>query len=573
MSTQVGAFLTQPTAWQDINWPVCYQTVARLQTRIVKATQEKKWGKVHAIQWILTHSFSAKAIAVRRVTENRGRKTPGIDGQTWSTPQEKTQAMTMLKRRGYCPKPVRRIYIPKVGGKLRPLGIPTMQDRAMQALYLQSLDPIAETMADLSSYGFRSQRSTADAIGSCYLNLSKRASAPWILEGDIQSCFDQLDHGWLVSHIPTDKQVLKKWLQAGYMERGHYKPSNRGTQQGGVISPVLANMALDGLEKKLKTCKLLKGKKVNLVRYSDDFIITGVNREILDEVVRPLVAGFLQERGLSLSEKKTKIVHIQEGFDFLGQNIRKYGQKLLIKPAKESCKRLIVQVKKKLRTNRTATSCQIVKQLNPLLRGWGYYHRHVVSKDTFVRMEHLVNNQMWQWSKRRHPSKGKRWIKRKYFSPEKDWGTFMGREKLSEGKTIRVPIQRLGAISIIRHYKVKGEANPYDAVWKSYFAERQQRQWKISSKSKGLSLKIWQKQKGSCPVCKQLIRTDHEWDQHHIQSRKEGGEDKLGNLVLLHPTCHRQLHSKAKEADSINIKIRCLVPNNYGYISKDIISD
>ncbi|MHB9147435.1 MAG: group II intron reverse transcriptase/maturase [Candidatus Amoebophilus sp.] len=555
MSTQVGAFLTHPTAWQEINWPACYRTVARLQARIVKATQQKKWGKVHALQWTLTHSFSAKAIAVRRVTENRGRKTPGIDGQTWSTPQEKTKAITKLKRRGYQPKPVRRIYIPKASGKLRPLGIPTMQDRAMQALYLQSLDPIAETMADRPSYGFRSQRSTADAIENCHLVLSKRVSAPWILEGDIQSCFDQIDHAWLVSHIPIDKQVLKKWLQAGYMERGQYKPSNRGTQQGSIISPLLANMALDGLEKKLKSCKLLKDRKVNLVRYADDFIITGASRQILEEVVRPLIAAFLQERGLSLSDKKTKVVHIQEGFDFLGQNIRKYGQKLLVKPTKQSCMSLLAQVKKKLRTNRTATSCQIVKQLNPLLRGWGYYHRHVVSKDIFFKMDHLIGYQMWQWCKRRHPRKAKAWIKRKYFSPGKNWGIFMGIEKLPVGETKRVPIQRLGEISIIRHPKVKKEANPYDPVWKSYFEERQQRQWKTSSKSKGLLLKIWQKQKGSCPVCQQLIEIDHEWDQHHIQPKKEGGEDKLENLMLLHPTCHRQLHSQTKEAHPINIQI------------------
>ncbi len=270
MSTKVGAFLTQPTAWQDINWPACYKTVERLQARIVKATQQKKWGKARALQWILTHSFSAKAIAVRRVSENRGRKTPGIDGKTWPTPKEKSQAITKLKRRGYQPKPVRRIYIPKAGGKLRPLGIPTMQDRAMQALYLQSLDPIAETMADLSSYGFRNQRSTADAIEGCHMNLSKRVSASWILEGDIQSCFDRIDHDWLVKHIPTDKQLLKKWLQVGYMEEGQFKPSNRGTQQGGIISPVLANMTLDGLEKKLKNCKQLREKKINLVRYADD---------------------------------------------------------------------------------------------------------------------------------------------------------------------------------------------------------------------------------------------------------------------------------------------------------------
>jgi RNA-directed DNA polymerase len=557
MSTQVGALSRQPTAWQEINWPACYKTVERLQARIVKATQERKMGKIKALQWVLTRSFSAKAIAVRRVTENRGRKTPGVDGQTWSTPQEKSQAITRLRRRGYHPIPVRRIYIPKTNGSKRPLGIPTIQDRAMQALYLLSLEPVAETMADKASYGFRTKRSTADAIENCFHKLARQNTAQWIMEGDIQACFDHIDHRWLINHVPMDRQILGKWLKSGYMEQGQYKATIQGTPQGGIISPVLANIALDGLEEQLKSYKPLQGKKVNLVRYADDFIITGASPKILVEIVYPLVASFLQERGLSLSANKTKIVHIEEGFDFLGQNIRKYGQKLLIKPSKESCKSLLRQVKAILKKNGNISCCyDLVTKLNPLLRGWGYYHRHIVSKAVFTRMDHLINHQIWRWCARRHPNKSKRWIKRKYFEKGSKFGPFTEGDK-SGDKLRKAELEKLESIPIIRHGKIKGAANPYCPSWKTYFEERQEGAWEKHPKYQEFILKIWRKQGGRCPICQQLIETTQQWDKHHIKPKKEGGEEKMENLMLLHPTCHRQLHSNAKMAHSIKTKVGC----------------
>lgn len=220
MTRQVGALPTQPTHWPQINWEKCHQIGARLQARIVKATQEGKRGKVKALQWLLTHSFSAKAIAVKRVTENKGKKTPGIDGQTWSTPWQKFPATVSLHRRGYHPKPVRRIYIPKANGKKRPLGIPPMQARAMQALHLLALDPVAETTADPCSDGFRTQRSTADAIGSCFRVLAMKTAPPWILEGDIEACFEGISHQWLLAPVTMDKRLLQGRLQAGIMEEG-----------------------------------------------------------------------------------------------------------------------------------------------------------------------------------------------------------------------------------------------------------------------------------------------------------------------------------------------------------------
>jgi RNA-directed DNA polymerase len=285
----------------------------------VKATQEGRWGKVKALQRLLTHSFSGKALAVKRVTENQGKRTPGVDGKTWSTPQEKARAIQMLRQRSYHPQPLRRIYIPKRNGSKRPLSIPCMSCRAMQALYLLALDPIAETRADPNSYGFRKERSPADAMEQCFTILSKARSPQWILEGDIKACFDRISHGWLLGHIPMDKRILRKWLKAGFIEKQVLHPTEEGTPQGGICSPVIANLALDGLERALleRYPKPKSGynAKVNLVRFADDFIVTGISRELLEQEVKPLVEQFMRERGLGLSQEKTVITHINDGFD------------------------------------------------------------------------------------------------------------------------------------------------------------------------------------------------------------------------------------------------------------------
>src|SRR5260221_10531359 len=272
-----GASFHGVTDWHAIDWHKADHNVRRLQARIVKATEEKRWGKVKALQRLLTHSFSGKAFAVRRVTENQGKNTPGVDKVTWNTPQKKINAVYSLRQRDYHPRPMRRVYIPKKNGKKRPLGIPVMKCRAMQALYLLALDPIAETTADPNSYGFRQGRSTADAIEQCFCMLAKQKSPQWILEGDIKGCFDAISHEWLLTHIPMEKAMLKKWLKAGYMEQHILYPTEAGTPQGGIISPVLANMTLDGLERAIHkaippTTRKSREAKVHLIRYADDFL-------------------------------------------------------------------------------------------------------------------------------------------------------------------------------------------------------------------------------------------------------------------------------------------------------------
>lgn len=379
--------------WRNTDWAKHHKFVRRLQARIVKAVREGRWGKVKALQWLLTHSLSGKMLAVRRVTENNGRKTPGVDGETWSTPDAKSKAVSSLRRRGYQPSPLRRVFIPKSNGKMRPLGIPTMLDRAMQALHLLALEPVAETTADRNSFGFRPGRSTADARERCYIALGNRHRAQWILEGDIKGCFDNISHQWLLTNVCTDTVMLQKWLRAGFVYQDKLFPTEAGTPQGGIISPTLANMALDGLEALLEThFKGGKGSracppKVNLARYADDFVITGSSKELLLEKIKPLVIKFLEERGLVLSPEKTRVTHIDEGFDFLGWNIRKYDGKLLIKPSRKNVQAFSDKIRDTVRAHRQSKTETFVEVLNPIIRGWANYHQGSVAKRTFTAVE------------------------------------------------------------------------------------------------------------------------------------------------------------------------------------------
>jgi RNA-directed DNA polymerase len=536
--------------WHAINWQKANQNVRRLQARIVKATQEGRWSKVKALQRLLTHSFSGKALAVRRVTENQGKNTPGVDGEIWDTPTKKATAVRILKQRGYKPLPLKRVYIPKSNGKQRPLGIPTMNDRAMQALYLLSLEPVAETKADLNSYGFRPQRSTADAIEQCFKALSCKRMAEWILEGDIKACFDRISHDWLLANIPTEKTILRKWLKAGFMEQGILHPTDEGTPQGGIISPVLANMTLDGLEERLKaqfhtTLRARSQNKVNFVRYADDFIVTGSSKELLESEVLPLVQSFMKERGLELSLEKTRITHIEDGFDFLGQNVRKYDGVLLIKPSKKSIKSLLGKVREIIKANKTATAGNLILQLTPIIRGWANYHRHVCSKRTFSYVDHEIFKALWQWAVRRHKNKGLRWIKDKYFKVVggQKW-VFTGEFRSEGGKPKIIRLFSAARTPIRRHGKIRGEANPYDPAWEMYFERRLEVKMENNLRDKYKLLNLWRSQNGICPVCEQQITEITGWHSHHIVWRSKGGSDNAKNQVLVHPNCHMQIHSQ-----------------------------
>ena len=478
------AFSGKATLWEQVNWTQCERNARRLQARIVKATREGRRGKVKALQRLLTCSFSGKALAVKRVTENQGRRTPGVDSVCWTTPAARLKAIGSLQRRGYRPQPLRRVYIPKANGKQRPLGIPTMKDRAMQALYLLALEPVAETTADPNSYGFRPERSTADALQQCFNVLCRKSSPQWILEGDIRSCFDDISHEWMLTHVPTDKHVLQQWLKAGYIENRTLFPTEAGTPQGGVISPVLANMALDGLENLLaKHFPRQKWKdggkwspKVNLIRYADDFIITGDSKKLLAREVRPLVERFLRERGLLLSADKTRITHIDEGFDFLGQNLRKYDGKPLVKPSKKNTRVFLEKVRGLIDANKSVSQTMLMAILNPVIRGWANYHRHCAARDTFDRVDHEIWRALWQWAKRRHPKKSRDWVKKHCFPAwrSRAW-TFAAKtgELTPDGKPIWNRLTYAGDTRIRRHIKIRRGANPFDPHWRRYFEERE----------------------------------------------------------------------------------------------------
>ena len=531
--------------WNQIDWSRCNANVKRLQARIVKATQESRWGRVKALQHLLTHSFSGKALAVKRVTENKGKNTAGIDMVTWITPEAKSQAVLSLSRRYYKPKPRRRVYIPKRNGRMRPLGIPSMKDRAMEALHLLALYPIAETKADSNSYGFRPERSTADAIDQCFNTLSKRRSAQWILEGDIKGCFDNINHDWLLTHVPMDKIILQKWLKAGFIDRKKLFPTEAGTPQGGVISPTLANITLDGLEQTLQD-KFGYGRKVNLVRYADDFIITGASKEQLENEVRPLVSQFLAIRGLTLSTEKTKVTHIEEGFDFLGFNLRKYKGKLLITPAKENIKSFLQKIRGIVKGNLMAKQVNLIGMLNPLIRGWANYYQHVVAKKTFNKMDHKIWELLWQWSKRRHSNKTSHWIKEKYFK-SMNGRKWVFADKDNERQLNEMPelvvLYQLSDTKIRRHIKIRLGANPFDPRWETYFEERTVHKMKETLTGQKRLQKMWIDQKGKCPVCQLYITGETEWHRHHILPRYKGGRDIISNQVLLHPNCHWKVHS------------------------------
>lgn len=472
------------SAWNQLDWAAHERQVRRLQARIVKATGEGRWGKVKALQRLLTHSFSGKALAVKRVTENKGKKTAGVDGSVWLTPESRYKAIGSLRRRGYRPRLLKRVYIPKSNGKLRPLGIPTMKDRAMQALYLLALEPIAETLADPDSYGFRPARSTADAVSQCRMLLARPSSAVWVLEGDIQGCYDHISHAWMLAHLPTDATVLAGWLRAGYVEKRRLFPTTEGTPQGGIISPVAANMTLDGLQRLLEErfpkrwnarTQKYDDPQVHLVRYADDFIVTGSSRELLETGVRPVVEAFLQERGLRLSPEKTKITHINEGFDFLGQNLRKYGGKLLIRPSKKNAAAFLEKVREIIQKSGSENQETLIWQLNPVIRGWANYHRHISASQTFKRMDQAIWRLLWQWAKHRHSTKSSAWVAENYWhlSRQRGW-TFTAKtsEPTPDGKTREVRLVRAPEIQIRRYVKIKKDANPFDPRWWSYLEER-----------------------------------------------------------------------------------------------------
>ncbi|NEO00079.1 MAG: group II intron reverse transcriptase/maturase [Moorea sp. SIO3I7] len=575
-SKENGIVTEQTTYWHSVNWKRAYRTVRKLRRRIFRATREGNWKLVNKLQRLMLRSYSNILISVRQAAQlNKGKNTPGIDKIAKLNPKLRGELVDALSSyRAWNPIPTKRVYIPKSNGKKRPLGIPSMIDRCIQGIVKNALEPAWEAKFEPTSYGFRPGRSTHDARQRIFTNISgERNKKWWVLDADITGCFDNIAHEPLLENIGNfpARKLVKQWLKAGYMEGDVFYNTEAGTPQGGVISPLLANIALHGMEEvlgiryKWNTDKRRKsgGTWNNItnrtfVRFADDFVVLTETEEDAANA-KVILQEWLAKKGLSLSEEKTNTRHLTEGFDFLGWNFRKYRTTArkselvtLIKPSSKNINKFKKSLKETFKKLKGATQLQVIKELNPKIQGWGNYHDGVVAKKTFTKVDSYIHWKLNRWGKRRHPKKSLNWVNNKYFGklcPGRNDKWVFGDKSLKD-----VYVQKLAWIPIKRHTLVQYKNSPDDPNLIEYWEKRKSEQREKTARSRFSTGrdKIANRQNYLCPVCNQTLGVSDELHLHHIIPKHFGGLDKSENLVYLHSDCHQSIH--ALGATNLNIQ-------------------
>jgi len=561
----IGA--TEPfEEWADIDWRRAQRRVKNLRQRLYRATENGQWNKVRSLTKLMLRSHSNLLVSVRHVTqESAGRKTAGLDGQTALTPTARGQLVKEMQDHTlWQAQPAKRIYIPKANGKLRPLSIPTMKNRVAQTVVKNALEPSWEARFEANSYGFRPGRSCQDAIEHCHARLRTGKNCPndrWILDGDLQSAFDTINHDFILTRLGPipGRELVKQWLKAGYVETEVLNPTDRGTAQGAVVSPLLLNIALDGMERlldqypKVKEYTIhsqgrtwtsrVKSKKYGFSRYADDLLVTAQTREDI-EAIKPILTDWLRIRGLTFNEEKTQIVPIEHGVNFLGVHIRHFGGRCLTVPQKDKVLSFLKEVRAWLKTHPTVKPEAVISHLNPVLRGWANYYKHSASKRVFSYVDDQVWKALWAWALRRHPHKGKQWVAKKYFLRESTGWTLKAAVRSRSGQPKVITLHKLRSVPIERHVKVKGTASPDDSTLGHYWQDRRTRYGKSYWVRGSKLFRVAVNQHWQCPVCAQHLFNGEDLHTHHTVPLAAGGSDDEDNLVHLHHACHKQVHSR-----------------------------